>query len=158
MALHQLFRIAKFRCDSIGYRPSPYCSLGARITTLRCHTNRSVKLPSFGHFQDRSLTTLTLLFSLLSSISLLVLFSDSPCFFSVFFLPFPRILGVPQSEKPLLFLGGKPLLFPKKTRVGGSGHQQGRSAEQKTGHCQGFSNVPWRKRAFGPVSECQMPL
>ena len=33
------------------------CSLGTRIATFRCHTNRSVKLPSFRHFQDRFLTT-----------------------------------------------------------------------------------------------------
>ena len=35
------------------------------------------------------------------------------------FSSFPRILGVPQTEKPLLFLG-KPLLFPKSKdwRVG----------------------------------------
>ena len=31
--------------------------LGARIATFRCHTNRSVKLPSFRHFQDRVLST-----------------------------------------------------------------------------------------------------
>ena len=31
--------------------------LGARIAAFRCHTNRSVKLPSFRHFQDRYRTT-----------------------------------------------------------------------------------------------------
>ena len=32
-------------------------SLGTRIAALNCHTNRSVKLPSFRHFQDQFLTT-----------------------------------------------------------------------------------------------------
>ena len=32
-------------------------SLGTRIATSNCHTNRSVKLPSFTHFQDQFLTT-----------------------------------------------------------------------------------------------------
>ena len=40
--------------------------------------------------------------------------------FCAFFLPFPRILGVPRREKPLLF-SGKTLAFSKKARVGGSG-------------------------------------
>ena len=40
-----------------------------------------------------------------------------PLLFLPFFLPFPRILGVPQREKPLLFWGKKPLLFPKKSKV-----------------------------------------
>ena len=42
--------------------------------------------------------------------------------FLAFFLPFPRILGVPRREKPLLLWGKKTLVFfPKKARVGGSG-------------------------------------
>ena len=32
-------------------------SLDTRIAASNCHTNRSVKLPSFRHFQDRFLTT-----------------------------------------------------------------------------------------------------
>ena len=32
-------------------------SLGTRIATSNCHTNRSVKLPSLRHFQDQFLTT-----------------------------------------------------------------------------------------------------
>ena len=32
-------------------------SLGTRIAALNCHTNRSVKLPLFRHFQDQFLTT-----------------------------------------------------------------------------------------------------
>ena len=43
-----------------------------------------------------------------------------PLLSCAFFLSFPRILGVPQREKPLLF-SGFPLLFFKKARVGGSG-------------------------------------
>ena len=39
--------------------------------------------------------------------------------FLAFFLPFPRILGVPRREKPLLFLGENPA-FSKKARFGGS--------------------------------------
>ena len=31
--------------------------LGTRIATFSCHTNRSVKLPSFRNFQDQILTT-----------------------------------------------------------------------------------------------------
>ena len=31
-------------------------SLGTRIAASNCHTNRSVKLPSFRHFQDQFLT------------------------------------------------------------------------------------------------------
>ena len=46
-------------------------------------------------------------------------FRFSLLFFCVF-LPFPRILGVPRREKPLLF-SGFPSLFSKKARVGGSG-------------------------------------
>ena len=48
------------------------------------------------------------------------LFSDFPCFFCAFFLSFPRILGIPRREKPLLFWG-KTLAFSKKARIGGSG-------------------------------------
>ena len=40
--------------------------------------------------------------------------------FCAFFLSFPRILGVPRREKPLLFWG-KTLAFSKKARIGGSG-------------------------------------
>ena len=40
--------------------------------------------------------------------------------FLAFCLPFPRILGVPRREKPLLFWG-KTLAFSKKARFGGSG-------------------------------------
>ena len=58
--------------------------------------------------------TLTLQ-SLLFSISLLFLFSDFPCFLVRFSSLFPRILGVPRSEKPLLFWG-KPLAFSKKSK------------------------------------------
>ena len=43
-----------------------------------------------------------------------------PLLFCAFFLSFPRILGVPRREKPLLFWG-KTLAFSKKARVGGSG-------------------------------------
>ena len=36
---------------------SPECTLRTRIATLRRQMNRSVKMPSFAHFQDRFLTT-----------------------------------------------------------------------------------------------------
>ena len=49
--------------------------------------------------------SLTLLFSLLFSISLLFSFSDFPCFFGTFFLSFPRILGVPQDVFPFRGVG-----------------------------------------------------
>ena len=63
-----------------------------------------------------ALKTSILPFSLLFSISLLFSFSDFPCFFFVAFpLSFPRILGVPQREKPLLF-SGFPLLFFQKSK------------------------------------------
>ena len=35
----------------------PSVSLGTRIAAFSCHTNRSVKLPSFRHFQDQFPTT-----------------------------------------------------------------------------------------------------
>ena len=34
------------------YCPSPYCTLNTGIATFCCHTNRSVKLPSFRHKTD----------------------------------------------------------------------------------------------------------
>ena len=46
------FRISKV---SPRYRPCPLCHLGTRIAAFSCHTNRSVKLPSFRHFQDQFL-------------------------------------------------------------------------------------------------------
>ena len=67
-----------------------------------------------------TLGTLTLQ-SLLFSISLLFSFSDFPCFFLAFFLSFPRILGVPRREKPLLFLGKNPCFFQKKQGLEGQG-------------------------------------
>ena len=51
--------------------------------------------------------------SLLFWISLLFFLFRLSLFCCAFFLSFPRILGVPQREKPLLF-GGFPLLFPNK--------------------------------------------
>ena len=70
--------------------------------------------------------------SLLFSISLLFAFSDFPCFSLRFFLPFPRILGVPRREKPLLFSGKNPC-FSKKARVGGSGRFFGCSVSTSPG-------------------------
>ena len=67
--------------------------------------------------------------SLLFSISLLFSLSDFPCSLGAFFLPFPRILGVPRREKPLLFWG-KTLAVSKKARVGGSGLAGGRGRSQ----------------------------
>ena len=49
--------------------------------------------------------------------------------FCAFFLSFPRILGVPRREKPLLF-GEKPLLFPKKQGLEVQGTQCSRSRAQ----------------------------
>ena len=51
-------------CDRITqvpprFRPFPECALDTGIATFPCHTTRSVKLPSFRHFQDRFLTTLS---------------------------------------------------------------------------------------------------
>ena len=43
-----------------GFAAIPSVSLvlfDTRIATFRCHTNRSLKLPSFGHVQDRFLTS-----------------------------------------------------------------------------------------------------
>ena len=53
-------------------------------------------------------------------------FFGFPCFFEAFFLSFPRILGVPQREKPLLFGGLLAFFFfsffaTKRAGVGGSG-------------------------------------
>ena len=70
-----------------------------------------------GSVSSIALTLQSLLFSI---ISLLFLFSDFPCFFVRFSSLFPRILGVPRREKPLLFWGPT-LAFSKKARIGGSG-------------------------------------
>ena len=59
--------------------------------------------------------------SLHLSISLLFIVFQFPLSFCAFFLSFPRILGVPQREKPLHFSGFPLLFFPKTARVGGSG-------------------------------------
>ena len=53
LAIELRFRMAKFRCDTVRLP----CTLGTRIAAFRCHTNGSVKLPLFRHFQDRFLTT-----------------------------------------------------------------------------------------------------
>ena len=53
-ALRWRFRISKV---SQRYRPCAWGNLGTRIAAFSCHTNRSVKLPSFEHFQDQFFTT-----------------------------------------------------------------------------------------------------
>ena len=60
--------------------------------------------------------------------------------FLAFFLLFPRILGVPRREKPLLFWG-KTLAFFKKARVGGSG-----LAAQKSANASPQKSAKGRKR------------
>ena len=56
-------------------------------------------------------------------ISLLFSFSDSPwIFFCAFFLPFPRILGVPRRGKLLLFFGFSLAFFQKKRGLEGHGN------------------------------------
>ena len=67
----------------------------------------SKPFPDANVFSAKFLRTLTLQ-------SLLFSFSDFPCFFFFFvcLLSFPRILGVPRRQKPLLF-SGLPLLFSK---------------------------------------------
>ena len=72
-----------------------------------------------GGFPDLFRFVLTLQ-SLLFSISFLFFVFRFSLLFLAFFLPFPRMLGVPRREKPLLFWG-KTLAFSKKARVGGSG-------------------------------------
>ena len=72
------------------------------------------------HKKTRTLTLQSLFFS----------FSDFPCFFFAFFLPFPRILGVPRREKTLLFWGKNPcFFFPKKQGL----ECQGKSQNKKQG-------------------------
>ena len=58
---------------------------------------------------------------LVGAISSLFLFSDFPCFFGAFVLSFPRILGVPRREKPLLFFGASLAFFSKKQGKQGQG-------------------------------------
>ena len=50
--------------------------------------------------------------------------------FLAFFLPFPRILGVPRREKPCVF-GEKPCFFPKKQGLEGQGFRDSEKTFRK---------------------------
>ena len=98
---------------------------------------------------EKSLNTLTLLFSLLFSISLLFSFSDFLAFFfAAFFLPSPRIVGVPRREKPLPFSGFPLLFFFKKQGLEGQGTRgfarQGGFQKGGFGGCSPVPNKPER--------------
>ena len=73
--------------------------------------------------------------------------------FLAFFLPFPRILGVAQREKPLHFWEKKTLAFSKKARVGGSGS----IAKKKPYHDQGDSLVWTGPQWAGPLAVADLP-
>ena len=102
---------------------------------------------SFSATSPEVLSPLTLQ-SLLFLISLLFSFSDFPCFFWAFFLPFPRILGVPRREKPLLFFGVSLVFFKKKQGLEGQGQQSRGSPEVPQNLPRKFPGLPRRSGPF----------
>ena len=99
------------------------CPKGPKIEKIQSQLKISISLeifnPDLQNSPQKIGVSLTLQ-SLLFSISLLFFVFRFSLLFCAFFLPFPRILGVPRGGKPLLFWG-KTLAFSKKARVGGSG-------------------------------------
>ena len=68
-------------------------------------------------------------------------FSDFPCFFEVFLLAFPRILGVLRREKPLLFRGLSFFQMREKARVGGLGIGLESAKTRAISRCNSCDNV-----------------
>ena len=103
------------RPKSLENTPGKYSSLGSTADRspwkYSSFGSTRTEIPRNIRCGEKPRSSLTLQ-SLLFSISLLFVFRFSLLFLA-FFLPFPRILGVPRREKPLLFLGKNPCFFQK---------------------------------------------